>query len=77
MESTQEASQPDAIDPLPNSSKGTSVHDLRPLSQKKSDDEDERPKKTQKKPIKKALEWGKMKAWQKIPKEDRDKIQEY
>ncbi|CAL9024084.1 unnamed protein product [Prunus brigantina] len=70
---TQEASQPDATNPIPDPPKGTSLHDSIPVGMQESNDEDEGPKK----PTKKKLGWGQKKVWQKIPKEDRDRIQEY
>ncbi|CAL8157013.1 unnamed protein product [Prunus armeniaca] len=70
---TQEASQPDATNPIPDPPKGTSLHDSIPVGMQESNDEDE----GQKKPTNKKLGWGQKKVWQKIPKEDRDRIQEY
>ncbi|CAL8167840.1 unnamed protein product [Prunus armeniaca] len=70
---TQEASQPDATNPIPDPPKGTSLHDSILVGMQESNDEDE----GQKKPTKKKLGWGQKKVWQKIPKEDRDRIQEY
>ncbi|CAL8175209.1 unnamed protein product [Prunus armeniaca] len=70
---TQEASQPDATNPIPDPPKGTSLHDSILVGMQESNDEDE----GQKKPTKKKLGWGQKKVWQKIPKEDRDRIEEY
>ncbi|CAL2268911.1 unnamed protein product [Prunus armeniaca] len=70
---TQEASQPDATNPIPDPPKGTSLHDSILVGMQESNDEDE----GQKKPTKKKLGWGPKKVWQKIPKEDRDRIEEY
>ncbi|CAL2280419.1 unnamed protein product [Prunus armeniaca] len=50
---TQEASQPDVTNPIPDPPKGMSLHDSILVG------------------------WGQKKVWQKIPKEDRDRIQEY
>ncbi|XP_008239096.1 PREDICTED: DNA ligase 1-like [Prunus mume] len=70
---TQEASQPDATNPIPDPPKGRSLHDSIPVGMQESNDEDE----GKKKPTKKKLGWGQKRVWQKIPKEDRDRIQEY
>ncbi|CAL8178208.1 unnamed protein product [Prunus armeniaca] len=70
---TQEASQPDVTNPIPDPPKGMSLHDSIPVGMQESNDEDE----GKKKPTKKKLGWGQKKVWQKIPKEDRDRIQEY
>ncbi|BBH05517.1 hypothetical protein Prudu_016925 [Prunus dulcis] len=51
---TQEASQPDATNPIPDPPKGTSLHDSIPVGLEQSSDEDE----GQKKPTKKKLGWG-------------------
>ncbi|XP_020416363.1 glutamic acid-rich protein-like [Prunus persica] len=70
-ELTQEASQPDATNPIPDPPKGTSLHDSIPVDLQQSSDEDE----GQKKPTKKKLGWGQRKVWQKIPKADRERIE--
>ncbi|BBN68016.1 hypothetical protein Prudu_255S000200 [Prunus dulcis] len=72
-ELTQEASQPDATNPIPDPPKGTSLHDSIPVGLQQSSDEDE----GQKKPIKKKLGWGQRKVWQKIPKADRERIEKH
>ncbi|XP_020419548.1 gelsolin-related protein of 125 kDa-like [Prunus persica] len=53
-ELTQEASQPDATNPIPDPPKGTSLHDSIPVDLQQSSDEDE----GQKKQTKKKLGWG-------------------
>ncbi|BBG99429.1 hypothetical protein Prudu_009120 [Prunus dulcis] len=70
---TQEASQPDATNPIPDPPKGTSLHDSIPVGLEQSSDEDE----GQKKPTKKKLGWGQRKVWQKIPKADRERIEKH
>ncbi|XP_034212670.1 uncharacterized protein LOC117625173 [Prunus dulcis] len=70
---TQEASQPDATNPIPDPPKGTSLHDSIPIGLEQSSDEDE----GQKKPTKKKLGWGQRKVWQKIPKADRERIEKH
>ncbi|CAL8992350.1 unnamed protein product, partial [Prunus brigantina] len=77
LQLTQEASQPDATNPIPDPPKGMSLHDSIPVGMQESNDEDEGLKKTQKKLTKKKLGWGQKKVWQKIPKEDRNRMQEY
>ncbi|BBN68419.1 hypothetical protein Prudu_419S000300 [Prunus dulcis] len=72
-ELTQEASQPDATNPIPDPPKGTSLHDSIPVGLQQSSDEDE----GQKKPTKKKLGWGQRKVWQKIPKADRERIEKH
>ncbi|BBH09597.1 hypothetical protein Prudu_022138 [Prunus dulcis] len=72
-ELTQEASQPDATNPIPDPPKGTSLHDSIPVGLEQSSDEDE----GQKKPTKKKLGWGQRKVWQKIPKADRERIEKH
>ncbi|KAI5315709.1 hypothetical protein L3X38_044885 [Prunus dulcis] len=70
---TQEASQPDATNPIPDPPKGTSLHDSIPVGLQQSSDEDEE----QKKPTKKKLGLGQRKVWQKIPKADRERIEKH
>ncbi|XP_020421331.1 uncharacterized protein LOC109949652 [Prunus persica] len=70
---TQEASKPDATNPIPDPPKGTSLHDSIPVDLQQSSDEDE----GQKKPTKKKLGWGQRKVWQKIPKADRERIEKH
>ncbi|XP_020421345.1 uncharacterized protein LOC109949664 [Prunus persica] len=70
---TQEASQPDATNPIPDPPKGTSLHDSIPVDLQQSSDEDE----GQKKPTKKKLGWGQRKVWQKIPKADKERIEKH
>ncbi|KAI5327451.1 hypothetical protein L3X38_026847 [Prunus dulcis] len=72
-ELTQEASQLDATNPIPDPPKGTSLHDSIPVGLQQSSDEDE----GQKKPTKKKLGWGQRKVWQKIPKADRERIEKH
>ncbi|KAI5312584.1 hypothetical protein L3X38_041757 [Prunus dulcis] len=72
-ELTQEASQPDATNPIHDPPKGTSLHDSIPVGLQQSSDEDE----GQKKPTKKKLGWGQRKVWQKIPKADRERIEKH
>ncbi|XP_020412740.1 uncharacterized protein PFB0765w-like [Prunus persica] len=72
-ELTQEASQPDATNPIPDPPKGTSLHDSIPVDLQQSSDEDE----GQKKQTKKKLGWGQKKVWQKIPKPDRERIEKH
>ncbi|KAI5338732.1 hypothetical protein L3X38_018004 [Prunus dulcis] len=72
-ELTQEASQPDATNPIPDPPKGTSLHDSIPVGLEQSSGEDE----GQKKPTKKKLGWGQRKLWQKIPKADRERIEKH
>ncbi|XP_020421343.1 glutamic acid-rich protein-like [Prunus persica] len=72
-ELTQEASQPDATNPIPDPPKGTSLHDSIPVDLQQSSDEDE----GQKKQTKKKLGWGQKKVWQKISKPDRERIEKH
>ncbi|XP_020412845.1 DNA ligase 1-like [Prunus persica] len=72
-ELTQEASQPDATNPIPDPPKGTSLHDSIPVDLQQSSDEDE----AQEKQTKKKLGWGQKKVWQKIPKPDRESIEKH
>ncbi|KAL6288698.1 hypothetical protein ACE6H2_006208 [Prunus campanulata] len=73
MESTQEASQPDATKPLLDFPKGTNPDDSIPVGLENSDDE-ALAKKTRKKPTKKKLGWGQKKVIEAYIQMEEEKI---